>query len=48
MGKAFIILLAILVALWGTGVNLASIKQGLTGTASEGAQTLTGHEDDWG
>lgn len=48
MTKLIIIALALLVALWGTGVNLATIKQEMTGTAQEGAQSLTGQSDDWG
>jgi hypothetical protein len=48
MAKGFIIVVAILVALWGTGVSLGGVKAGLTGTAHEGAQSLTGHHSDWG
>ena len=48
MTKFIIIVLAIGVALWGTGVDLVSIKSEMTGTASAGARTLTGQQDDWG
>jgi hypothetical protein len=48
MTKFIIIVLAIGVALWGTGVDLVSIKAEMTGTAQSGAQSLTGHQDDWG
>ena len=48
MGKVLIILLAIAVALWALGVDVASVKQAMNGTASEGSRTLTGQSDDWG
>ena len=48
MTKFIIIVLAIGVALWGTGVDLVSIKQEVTGTANSGARSLTGQQDDWG
>jgi hypothetical protein len=48
MTKFIILVLAIGVALWGTGVDLVSIKQEMTGTASAGARSLTGKQDDWG
>ena len=48
MGKVIIVALAILLALWWTGADVASVKESLTGTASEGSQTLTGKSDDWG
>jgi hypothetical protein len=48
MGKVIIVSLAILLALWWTGTDVASVKQAMTGTADEGAHTLTGQSDDWG
>ena len=48
MSRFIIIVLAIGVALWGTGVDLVSIKQEVTGTAHAGARSLTGPQDDWG
>lgn len=48
MTKFIIIMLAVGVALWGTGVDLVSIKQEVTGTADQGARSLTGQHDDWG
>ena len=48
MTKFIIIVAAVAVAMWGTGVDLVSIKQEVTGTASSGARSLTGQHDDWG
>ena len=48
MTKFIIIVLAVGVALWGTGVDLLSIKQEMTSTAHSGARSLTGQHDDWG
>ena len=46
--KATLLVLAILVALWAAGVDFQSVKQTVTGAASDGAQSVTGGEDDWG
>jgi hypothetical protein len=48
MTKFLIIVAAVGVALWGSGVDLVSIKSEVTGTASSGARSLTGQQDDWG
>ena len=48
MMKVLFVLLAVLVALWASGVDVASLKQGANGVASENARSLTGPADDWG
>jgi hypothetical protein len=48
MMKVIFVLLAVLVALWASGVDVATLKQGANGVASENARTLTGPHDDWG
>lgn len=48
MAKGLIIVLAILLALWWAGVDFQSVKESVTGVASEKARVANGRGDDWG
>jgi hypothetical protein len=48
LAKVLAFLLAILVALWAAGVDFQSVKESVTGVASDNARAANGRDDDWG
>lgn len=46
--KALAVLVLTAAALWAAGVDVASVKETMTGAASNNTDTLTGRSDDWG
>ena len=48
MAKGIALLLAILLALWWAGIDFQSIKESVTGIASDEARIANGRGDDWG
>jgi len=49
LGKLALLVLAVIVAMWGAGVDFTSAKDGLTGMSQGSAKTMTGRDDGgWG